>query len=255
MNDILVELTPPEIALWLYLSELEAKQGGKVITLPKSGPQKLYTRQHLKRILKSLEVKKYLAIITTPANQHQVLKVAMATTKPRLNIYVQAARQECSGKPLYEVFDDVGRTKKFRQPGQEDSDLPGLCAARSRENVQAAPQLSLSSKEKDLKALAEMDQEQLMTAVMAMSNDQVHEVFKSLIGLAPWSKNRRISEKAKLYAAIRFLQDGKTQALSKQAWVEGVAKRAARQMEQLKWSDGKSEGAGRSLSPGKCARG
>ena len=40
------------------------------------------------------------------------------------------------------------------------------------------PQLSLSSKEKDLKALVEMDQEQMMKIIMAMGIDDVHEIFQ-----------------------------------------------------------------------------
>ena len=138
MNELLEQLTPPEISIWVYLSELEIEQGGKILTIPRSGPGKLYTRQHLKRILKSLEAKKYLVIIASPRNQHEDLRVALGS-RPRLNISVQAPRQESSGNPSGRSSSPFGRTEMFNRPTGRSIDEPELSATRSRENVQADP--------------------------------------------------------------------------------------------------------------------
>jgi hypothetical protein len=111
-------------------------------------------------------------------------------------------------------------------------------------NVQPGAQLSLSIKEKDLKALAGMDQTRLLRAVDGLKDGELLELESRVMRWAPRARGAKRSLKARVYAAIRFIQSVE-QVKNPQAWVEGVAKRADYALGRLSWKDDLSGSAGR----------
>lgn len=247
MHGILSKLTPPEFYVWAALcaeakrqntDRIGAKSMGNNLDLCKS-----YTRRHLKRILESLQDKKFLVILTTPTNQHADLVVAISG-RNRLDIDVRAEGHECPGKG----FDgrNLGPARTLatgHQPGENEGG-PRLRESAPRVNVQAGVQLSYSLKEKALKALVEMEQRKLLRAVDALTVGELLEVHNRVMGYAPMARAAKRSLKARVYAAIRYMQSVE-QVKNPQAWAEGVAKRADYQLERLSWKDGLSGSDGK----------
>lgn len=250
MDGILSKLSPPEFYVWASLCALANSQKTDRIGAKSIGnnldPCKTYTRQHLKRILLSLQEKKFLVIITTPRNQHGDLVVAIGA-RNRLNIDVQATLHECSGKGVEGPFSESGQASIFRQKGGDVSGGPRLAESALGLNVQAGVQLSFSLKEKALKALVEMEQRKLLRAVNALTVGQLRDLESRVMRCAPMARAARRSLKARVYAAIRYMQSVE-QVKNPQAWAEGVAKRADYQLERLSWKDDLSGNAGKSQS-------
>jgi hypothetical protein len=261
VDEILFKLTPPEFYVWAYLCARALEQGGDLVAIPRKAPGppgwRFYTRQHLKRILLGLEAKKYLVISTTPANQHQDL-VVVITRYNRLNINVQPGRQECSGNPQNSVTPSDGRTPMFRQEEGGEQEGVQLQEAGRTSTFEPGPSASASAKEKSLKASAKgvpvsletllrLDQETLLRGIMAMATEDLMELQQLLAGMAPVARGKRRTLKAKVFAAMRFLQSGHG-AKKPEAWVEGVAKRTDYQMERMSWRDDLSGSAGKSPS-------
>jgi hypothetical protein len=165
----------------------------------------------------------------------------------RLNIDVQPTLHECSGKGVEGPFSGPGRTSMFRQAGGNGSGGPRLPESGPGLNVQAGVQLSLSLKEKRLKALAGMEQGKLLRAVDALTVGELRDLESQVMRCAPMARGAKRSLKARVYAAIRYMQSVE-QVKNPQAWAEGVAKRADYALERLSWKDDLSGSGGRLLS-------
>lgn len=253
MDEVLFKLAPPEFYIWAFLCSQANRQGIERVRIPRDDeegqPLKVYTRRHLKRILISLQEKKFLVILTSPKNQYGDLVVAIGR-RNRLDVNVQAGAQECRGKGFKEANSQPGRTLRAGQEGGERSGVMGLRAEARTWRAGRDPQLSLSSRvKKRLEALAEMDQVRLLRAMHEMHQEELEELESRVMRCAPMARGKKRSKKAKVYAAIRYMQS-QEQVKNPKAWVEGVAKRADADMERMRWRDGSSEGDGRLPSRG-----
>ena len=224
------ELSAGEVMVWLFLCELARRQGADMVIIPKT---KIYTRQHLKRVLKSLEGKRYLVIMATPANHHEDLVVHVGSRK-RLNIDVQVSQQGCSGRGLFPVNSGVSRTPMF---SQADAPGPGGTGEKEATSAQMFSQIPIASASaRDLKTKAslmkmdvrevlELNTVDLLQEVRAMEPGELMAMEQKLVGLAPLARSKKRTRVARVYAALRFLQN--TAALKNPAaWVETIAKRA-----------------------------
>jgi hypothetical protein len=239
--------------VWVWLSSQYQKGRKEVIAMGQGLSPALYSRKHLTRILRGLEGKKLLTIAQVPGNQHQELVVVIDAARC-LDMGVQAAGQEClgeGGKVVYPPDLRFARTMASRRskPGNEGPQkVSGVCQDMG---VQAAPQLSLSLKKKDLKALVEKGQTELMRELMGMDGAEIMELAMQVFSIVERPRSRKPSEWAKVYAGIRFIQGGHSQVRkNERAWIEGVAKRAHYDMERL-WTEGSSGSGGRSRCPEK----
>ncbi len=117
--------------------------------------------------------------------------------------------------------------------------------------VQAETQLSLSLRvfKESFKAWMDLGQGDLLQEVIRLSGEELEKMEVRVYRIAPRAKARKRSRAARLFAALRFIQDGNRQARNAQAWVEGVARRADFEMERL-WKEASSGASGRSQSPG-----
>jgi hypothetical protein len=89
MLEILEALTPSEFFLWAWLC-----RAPDLVVSFRSSSCRFYTPQHLKRIIKSLESKRFLVILSSPRKQYRELVLSLSPSK-RLNISVQASEPQC----------------------------------------------------------------------------------------------------------------------------------------------------------------
>jgi len=262
MDELLGKLTPAEFWVWGWLSSQSSKGKSKIISIgPGLGPA-LYSRKQLTRILRGLEVKKFLIIDHLPKNQNENLVMVLAESC-RLDIFDSAPGQECLAGGPKEGFEPG---KRFAGPSMSRQRLrgngDGTKAAGCAETPMSRPEDSASASARSLKTkasagmgledLLELSQENLMRAVMAMTGESIISLEGALASIAPNPRGKR-SRRAKVYARLRFLQSDGNGKENPAAWVETVAKRVDYQMERLAWKDDRSGSAGKSLSPGKCA--
>jgi hypothetical protein len=101
----------------------------------------------------------------------------------------------------------------------------------------------------NLKALAEeKDQKKMLRKICAAQPGEYEGLRMELARIAPMARSGKVSEAARIYAAVRFLQDGQDVA-KPAAWVETVAKRAEASIRRGEpWNTPPSEPSGRSLS-------
>ena len=262
MDELLFKLTPPEFYVWAFLCSLAFDQDQDLVAIPPkvAGPPgwKFYSRQHLKRILKSLELKKFLVITHSPKNQYHDLVVAI-TRRRRLNIDVQAARHECSGSPPKKQDSPSTRTCMFKLVDEDGPFVPEASGVSRTSTFRQADSASASAKDlKALKASAKgvpvsleaflkLDQKSLQGEIMSLEAGELLELEEEVARISPMARGRRVSRRAKVYAAMRFLQ-GDGSIKNPAAWVESVAKRAQYDMERIGWKDDRSGSAGRSQS-------
>lgn len=252
MNWLLGQMSPAEFWIWGWLSSRYLEEKNETLSISKNLRPALYSRKQLTRILRGLELKKLLVIDRIPNNQHEALVVTIKKVFC-IDKYVPAEREPGHGGPggvIYDPEKRFARPSMSRQRPRGNGDGTKAAEVCRDLAVSAEPQLSLSYKSKDLKALLGMGQTELMREIMAMDGAEVLQlgvqVFKDIV---PRPRARKPSEWAKLYAGIRFLQGGHEQVRKNpQAWVEGVARRAHEEMERSAWSEGSSEAGGRSRS-------
>ncbi len=234
MEWLLGRMSAAEFWVWGWLSSRYLEGGNETVTISRNLQPALYSRKQLTRILRGLELKKFLVIDRLPINQHEELVVTIKTVFC-IDKYVPAEREAGHGGPggvTYEPSLRFARTFASRQPEKKKADGSTVAEVCRDLAVSAAPQLSLSSKSKDLKALLGMGQTELMREIMAMDGKDVLEIGLQVFQAVPRPRARKPSEWAKVYAGIRFLQGGHEQVRKNpQAWVEGVARRAHEEME------------------------
>jgi hypothetical protein len=97
------------------------------------------------------------------------------------------------------------------------------------------------------KTLLQLDQATLLKGIMSMEAVDLMDLEEQLARVAPMARGKKRTRRAKVYAAMRFLQSGQEKA-KPAAWVEAVAKRADYDMERVGWRDDSSGNAGRSPS-------
>lgn len=99
-----------------------------------------------------------------------------------------------------------------------------------------------------------MGQSELLRRIKIMEPGTLIDLQMEVMKLSPWARSSKVSKRAKLYAAIRYLQDGHQQVRkSPEAWVGAVASRADQEMRA--WKDDSSGSDGRSQSREKYAEG
>ena len=247
MESLLNGLTPPEFWVWGWLSDQYRQGKSEIIRIRRGNSPALYSRKQLTRILRSLDLKKFLVIDHLPKNQQQEL-VVLIDKKRCLDMGVQAEGQECPGQGDQDASRGYARPSMSRQRVRGSGD--GTKALGLAGTPMSGLECSASaSARKDLKTKAlveEKDQRQLLKAICEASPGERVELQSALIRIAPMARGKKLSNAAVLYAAVRFLQDG-AGARRPAAWVEEVAKRAERIIRQgVPWKED-SSGSGTRL--------
>ena len=247
-ENILVALTPPEFYVWGWLSGLALDRGTRNIYLPHGTPA-FYTKRHLRKILKSLQEKKYLLIITTPKNQSESMLVHLGASRPLMGC--RSVTQDRAPGPTGptegekgEIWGSARSPRTDRAQGENPSG-PGPGDRRPVTQDRPATQLAIALKTKEkLEAFVGMEQRELLGRIKVMDWETEEKLLQRVGEIAPIA--RAGSRKAKLFAGIRYLQERAT-VKHPRAFVEALAKRT---QEQLKggagWKDGLSGGGGKS---------
>jgi hypothetical protein len=226
MLEIHRALTPAEFYVWAWLCQA----GGGLITIKRSSCE-FYTREHLKTILRSLQSKKFLVIVTSPKNQHQDLVVSLRSDH-RLKIFLEADQGKSWGGGLNEPLKVSAPKKIFKQDAPEYYSQPASMENGQRFILGQLGSASASARKEDLKAwLEEGDQQRLLLMVHQAAVKDREALGLELAKLSPMARGK-VSRTAVIYAALRFLQNGES-AKNPGAWVQGVAMKADKLLAQL----------------------
>jgi hypothetical protein len=251
MEQLLFGLTPAEFWVWNYLILLAMRQQSNHIILPKPGEdrqvEKIFSRKHVKRLLKSLKVKRHITHIIFPRSKSKQIELFMPASKIG-DLYVPNKEKGYMEVP------------KKEERGATVSPIKRLGTCRSRITSEGSTTYPESAPHKlelkeEIKRLLKLKQGELKKTLGGMGTLVLVDLEKVLGMICRHEpKGRKLSIQAKIYAVIRFLQERET--ISKpQAWIDTVARQGEREMEEARWKDDSSGNAGRLRFPGKCAEG
>jgi hypothetical protein len=198
-KELLFELRPAEFWVWNYLLVLAREQGGSPVTIPGPGKdprvEKVYSRKHLIRLLRSLRRKACLTRIIIPRSKSNTIEVFIPIS---LIGEIHVLNNGTSGTPMSPIHSSksgTSSTSTFNKP-------------------------SYSFKE-----LKEAKQGELIKMIRGLDQVTVRRyrgVAERMIMREPRCK---VSEKAKLFAEMRYIQeDGNI--TRPQAWLDTVARKA-----------------------------
>lgn len=227
MEKLLFGLTPGEFWVWNYLVMLARRQGSTHIILPRPGEDKqleeVYSRKHLKRILKSLKGKRTLTHIIIPVSKSKQIELFLpASSIADVGVpntekgYMGVCKKEGMAAPVSPIK-GLGTSTSPISNGEQRT-LPGSGDSKLELNK--------------LEQLLKQKQGQLKKELQATSPRELVEIGKILKRICRYeARGNKLSLQAKVYGAIRFLQEG--EAITKpQAWIDTVARQAERDFQE-----------------------
>lgn len=233
MEELLFGLSPAEFWVWNYLVLQARRQGTNHVILPKPGEdkqlEKVYSRKQVKNILKALKVKRALTHIIIPRSKSNQIELFLPTSKigeisfPNLEEgsmnFPNKGQRGCSISPITALGKSISPINNEDQRAFPDS---------------AIPKLELNKLEKLLK----LKQGQLKRELLSHGPKELVELGKILKGLCRYEpKGRKLSIQAKVYAVVRFIQEGG--GINKpQAWIDTVARQGQRDFEEARCAKG-----------------
>ena len=238
MIGILRALNPAEFYIWTWLyCRSVAVISNQVIVRrnAKSFDLIFYTGRHLRNILHSLQAKGFLDILSIPKNQFQDLVVELNSLRcsemefrPRW-----APGNESPGEPSMEVKRPLGRSLVSDHLQREKPELMRACGLAGK-SVSGQPcSASASARKENLEAFVEeKDQRRLLVMIDQAAITDRELLERELVRLAPWPNGKKVSKTAKIYAMVRFLQDGAS-VNHPAAWVQAVAMKGERLLQQI----------------------
>lgn len=251
MEELLFGLTPAEFWVWNYLILLARRQRSNHVILPKPGEdrevEKVFSRKHVKRLLRSLKAKRQITHIIFPRSKSKQIELFIPTSKIG-DLYVPNKEKGCMDVPNKE------------ERGATASPITGLETSRSRITSTGSTTYPESAPhklelKKEIKRLIKLKQRELKKELWEMGTLRLVDLGKALGTICRHEpKGKKLSIQAKIYAVVRFLQEVETIS-KKQAWIDTVARQFEREMEAARWSAGSSGKSGKSPSLGGCARG
>jgi hypothetical protein len=228
MEELLFGLTPSELWVWNYLQFLAHRQGGSPVLLPRPGEdpraERVMTRKHLKRTLKSLKAKSRLTKLIIPRSKSNKIEVYLSIGG-NLNFGGVNVPNNEKGD-LKDPNRGVLRTIKtpITTLGAEMSPINEVITGGL---TVSGPSTSLSSS--SFKDLVELKQGDLKGEIRRMEESKVRRLlFFAEASCTVKVRSRKASDKAKLYAMLRFIQEA-TEISSPQAWVDTVARQAEKE--------------------------
>lgn len=244
MEELLFGLTPSEWWAWCYLVFLAREQGGTHIILPRPGEdiraEKVFCRKHFKRILKSLKAKFYLTHLIIPRSKSKRIEVFIPASKIG-DLEVLNIKKGYMAMPK----------KTGLSSGESSINTLGTLQTHINEVIQATlpnyhlPKLKLKEK---LESLLKLKQGDLKGGIEKLNKGEIYLLglmVRQICRFEP--RGKKLSEQVRLFAAIRFLQEGDA-ILRPQAWIDTVARKAAAIWEAKSWRETESGSDGRSRS-------
>lgn len=183
--------------------------------------EKVFCRKHVKNILKSLKAKRHLTRLIFPKSKNRQIEVFLPASKIG-ELQFPNGEKGCLEFPNKEgVRNRCSPIKTLR-----NSSSP------INEGIQAtlgiSPPAQLELKER-IKELLSYKQGQLKKGLELMPPKELVEVGKALGRVCRYEPKARVSEQAKAYAVLRFLQEG--EAITRpQAWLDQVARAREREI-------------------------
>jgi hypothetical protein len=227
-------LTPSEWWAWCYLVFLAHEQGSTHVILPRPGEdqeaEKIFSRKHLKRLLKALKAKRHLTNIIFPRSKSKQIEVVLPASRIG-DMGVPNMEKGCMGVP------NNGPRGTSVSPittlGTPVSPILQVINATFPNSTPSQAKL----KEK-LEALTKLKQGDLKGEIQQLPEQVVQQITIMMIAVgARIPRNKRISPHVRLYAMIRFIQEEQL-IESPQAWIDTVARQIQRE-----WSKGVSKAA------------
>jgi hypothetical protein len=227
MEELLYGCSPAEFWVWNYLVLLAGRQGSGHVILPKPGEdqeaEKVMTRRHLKRVLKSLRAKFHLTNLLIPRSKSKRIEVLLPGNKiGGLNVRnpekddIQDPNKEALGARMSPITTLRTSATPISAVIQ---DTLAHCAPRQAKLNEVIERLLKLSKQGDLKGeIGSMSYE---------AQGQVLCELTRIVRVKPKGKN--LSQGARLYATMRFMQESGS-IDRPQAWIDNVARGAEREM-------------------------
>lgn len=223
LQDLLAKLTPGEFYTWAWLCALRILPDGTLDIAGLRPPN--YSKWQLNRILRTLESKKLLTFITRPKNQSGPRIIALSKTARRC-IFAPAPEHQCTSEAGFDHFEGLAGASMHQHAKPRNADQERSQDSRRSIGAPANPKLSLAllRKEKALKAYTTMSQKELVNKIRSLEPGECEELLMILAKTSFLAKKRKLSKKAIVYAAIRYLQEAES-IQTPRAWVETVAQR------------------------------
>jgi hypothetical protein len=245
MEGLLFGLTPAEFWVWHYLVLLTRRQGSTHIILPKPGEDRrldsVYSRKHVKRILKALKAKRALTCIIIPRSKSKQIEIFLAPSKIG-DTHVPNPEKGCMN-----VLNKSGKGAAMSPITALETSISAINNGDQRLfSNSALPKLELKEK---LKELLKQKQGQLKKELLGMGPRELVEVGKILQRVCRYeAKGKKLSIQAKVYAMVRFLQEG--ESINKpQAWLDTVARQGQRDFEEARWTKMSTESGSEGKEP------
>src|SRR4030042_2164748 len=203
MEELLFGCTPAEWWAWCYLLFLAEKQGSAPIILPRPGEdpraEAIFGRKHLKNILKSLRSKRHLTNLIFPRSKNKRIELRLPASKIGELQFLNVE------KGLLEFPKKEGRgnhSSPITPLGNHSSAIEEVISATLPESTPSQAKLKES-----LKALIKQKQGDLIEAILKMKGTEVYQMRVGLRCMCRYEAKGSYSEQARLFAAVRFIQE------------------------------------------------
>lgn len=220
LKNLLFGLTPAEFWALNYIILLAKEQGSNRVILPRPGEdqraEKIYSRSRLKRLIKSLKAKRHLTHLIIPTSKNRQIEIYLPAKL--LNAYTHPNR-------------DLRASHAPKQGGSAPPTHPKQTLSASTHanksiitepwTKSASPKLSSSLLE--IRKLIELKQGGLRGEIKKLSDQEAENLKRQTEAIIGREIRGKQSPKAKLYAAIRFMQSDET-IKKPGAWLATVAR-------------------------------
>lgn len=240
MEELLFGLTPAEWWAWSYLLLLAKRQGSSHVILPRPGAdieaEKIFSRKHIKNLLKSLKAKRHLTQVIIPRSKSQKIEVFLPASKigelgfPNLEKgCLEFPNKGSLGNPS-SAIKPLGNCSSSIEPD-------GQCT------LAISPPHKLSLKEV-INKLVKLKQGDLKGELARMATQDLEVLIgglEQIMRIRP--KSQSLSLSARAFAMVRYLQNG--EPIKPQAWIDTVARQVDQELREGAWSERSSGNGGR----------
>jgi hypothetical protein len=224
LQTLLEKLTPAEFYTWAWLCTLPWSPDGRLMLSGLTPP--FYSRVQFNRILKALEKKKMLLPITPPGSRSGPRILALSKKAARC-IHDSSSSHSCTELPTLSPSASDFDAPVFPEPAVGNPRMERPSPSSRFTGASSSPQLSLAllRRGNDLKAYTTMTQKELVKKIQNLEPAEHENLLNQLAKTSLLPRKRGLSPKAIVFAALRLLQEPRSEIRNPQAWVEAVAQR------------------------------
>lgn len=224
MEELLFELTPAEWWVWCYLIYLAQQQHGAHVILPRPGEdpkaEAVYTRKHLKNLLKALKSKRRLTQLIIPRSKSKRIEVLLPASK------IGEIQFRNLKKGVQDFPNSRGKEKQgspIRGLENSISPIEEVISGTLPENNPSQAKLKNS-----LKTFIKLKPQKLLrNAIAKIGEGEAFQLMAMIRTICPRAPQGRYNQKLKLFVIIRYLQEGQSIEMP-QRWMNRMASQEAK---------------------------